>query len=95
MAIDSQTVHRVAKLARIRITEEEAHTLQGELSGILNWVEQLEEVDISGVDPMTSAIETQMRWRQDGVNDGEIASSVTQNAPLSEDHFYMVPKVVE
>lgn len=95
MSIDSTTVTRIAKLARIHITEDEAQKLQGELSTILDWVEQLEEVDITDIEPMTSVVETKMRWRKDSVNDGEIAEKVTKNAPLSEDHFFMVPKVVE
>ena len=95
MQVDEATVRRIARLARIKITDEEAQSLQGELSGILNWVEQLDEVNTEGVEPMTRVVAMKLKKRQDGVTDGEIADAVVQNAPMSEDHFFVVPKVVE
>jgi aspartyl-tRNA(Asn)/glutamyl-tRNA(Gln) amidotransferase subunit C len=95
MEVDEATVRRIARLARIKITEEEAKGLEGELSGILNWVEQLGEVDTENVEPMTSVVPIKLKMREDVVNDGEKADDVTANAPMSEDGFYVVPKVVE
>ena len=82
-------------MARIKVTDEEAKGLEKELSGILDWVKQLDEVDTSGVEPMTRVVAQDMRLRPDKVTDGEIADIVTANAPMSEDHFFVVPKVVE
>lgn len=95
MQVDEATVKRIARLARIRITEDEAKGLEAEISGILNWVEQLDEVDVEGVEPMTRVVPIKLKMRDDLVTDGEIANDVTANAPLSDDHFYVVPKVVE
>lgn len=95
MSVDIETVKRVARLARIRVTDEEAAHLEGELNTILGFVEQLNEVDIEGVEPMTSVVETAMKKRFDQVTDGGIAEAVTANAPGSEDHFFLVPKVVD
>lgn len=95
MQVDEATVRRIARLARIKITDEEARGLEGELSGILNWVEQLNEVDTSGVEPMTRVVPIALKQREDVVDDGEIADDVTGNAPVREDHFFVVPKVVE
>ncbi len=95
MEVDEATVRRIARLARIKITDEEASSLKGELSGILNWVEQLDAVDTENVEPMTSVVPIKLRMRDDVVTDGEKAGDVTQNAPMSEDGFYVVPKVVE
>lgn len=95
MQVDEATVKRIARLARIKITEEEAKGLEAELSGILNWVEQLDEVDVAGVEPMTRVVPIKLKMRDDVVTDGEIAAQVTGNAPLSTDHFFVVPKVVE
>ncbi len=95
MQVDETTVKRIARLARIRITEDEAKGLEKELTGILNWVEQLNEVNVEGVEPMTRVVEVKLKMRDDIVTDGEIADQVTKNAPLSDDHFYVVPKVVE
>jgi aspartyl-tRNA(Asn)/glutamyl-tRNA(Gln) amidotransferase subunit C len=95
MQVDEATVKRIARLARIRITEDEAKGLEAEISGILNWVEQLDEVDVEGVEPMTRVVPIKLKMRDDLVTDGEIADDVTRNAPLSDDHFYVVPKVVE
>jgi aspartyl-tRNA(Asn)/glutamyl-tRNA(Gln) amidotransferase subunit C len=93
--VDEATVKRIARLARIRITEEEARGLEQELSGILAWVEQLDEVDTEGVEPMTRVVPIELKLRDDVVTDGEIADAVTRNAPMTDDHFYVVPKVVE
>ena len=95
MQVDEKTVRRIARLARLKITDAEAQSLQGELSGILDWVKQLDEVKTDGVAPMTSVMPMQLRQREDRITDGEKAAEVTQNAPLTEDHFYVVPKVVE
>ncbi len=95
MQVDEATVKRIARLARIRITADEAKGLEAEISGILNWVEQLDEVDVAGVEPMTRVVPIKLKMREDVVTDGEIADDVTKNAPLSDDHFYVVPKVVE
>lgn len=95
MHVDEATVRRIARLARIKITDDEAKALESELSGILDWVEQLDEVDISDAEPMTAAVEMTLRMRADEVTDGEKADEVTANAPMTEDHFFVVPKVVE
>ncbi len=95
MQVDEATVKRIARLARIKITEEEAKGLVKELSGILNWVEQLDEVDTAAVDPMTRVVPIDLKKREDVVNDGEIADDIVKNAPLVEDHYFVVPKVVE
>ncbi len=95
MQVDEATVKRIARLARIRITEEEAKGLVQELSGILSWVEQLDEVDVAGVEPMTRVVPIQLKMRDDVVSDGEIAEQVTANAPMTEQNFFVVPKVVE
>lgn len=95
MEIDEATVKRVARLARIKITPEEAKGLEKELSGILEWVKQLDEVNTEDVEPMTRVVDMKLKMRRDEVGDGEIADQVTQNAPEKADHFYVVPKVVE
>ncbi len=95
MQVDEATVRRIAHLARIKITDAEAKGLEKELSGILDWVKQLDEVDTNAVEPMTRVVPIALKLREDKVTDGEIAEAVTQNAPLSEDHFFVVPKVVE
>ncbi|PKR90597.1 Asp-tRNA(Asn)/Glu-tRNA(Gln) amidotransferase GatCAB subunit C [Pleomorphomonas diazotrophica] len=95
MSVDTATVRRVARLARIKVTDDEAARMTNELNSILGFVEQLNEVDVAGVEPMTSVVSVKMRRRQDVVTDGENAEAVTVNAPVSEDHFFLVPKVVE
>ena len=95
MAVDEATVRRIARLARIRITDEEAQSLRSELSGILDWVEQLGEVDTEGVEPMTRVVPIELKQRVDEVNDGARADAVVANAPAREEHFFVVPKVVE
>ncbi|MEI2384179.1 Asp-tRNA(Asn)/Glu-tRNA(Gln) amidotransferase subunit GatC [Breoghania sp. JC706] len=95
MSVDTATVKRVARLARIAVTDAEAEKMKGELNAILGFVEQLDQVDVSGIEPMTSAVETTMRKRVDEVTDGDRADDIVANAPMSEDNFFMVPKVVE
>ena len=95
MQVDEATVRRIARLARIKITDEEAKALEGELSGILNWVEQLDEVNTDGVEPMTRVIPMTLKMRADVVTDGDKVDDIMHNAPITEDHFFVVPKVVE
>jgi len=95
MEVDEATVRRIARLARIKITDQETVSLKGELSGILGWVEQLDEVNTDDVEPMTRVVPIEARLRDDVVTDGQKADDVTANAPLSEENFYVVPKVVE
>lgn len=95
MQINEETVRKIAHLARVKVTQEEAKALEGELSAILTWVGELDEVDTDDVEPMTSAVETAMKMREDEVTDGGYAQRVTKNAPMSEDNFFVVPKVVE
>ena len=95
MSVDTETVKRVAKLARIKVTDAEAETMRGELNAILGFVEQLSEVDVEGVEPMTAVVATSMKKRQDGVTDGNKSDDIVANAPASEDDYFMVPKVVE
>lgn len=95
MSVDTATVRRVARLARIKVSDEEAARMTHELNSILGFVEQLGEVDVSGVEPMTSVVSTKMKMRDDVVTDGGDAAKVTANAPMSDDDFFMVPKVVE
>ncbi len=96
MSVDKSTVQRIASLARIRVPEEELETLAGELSQILDWVEQLEEVDTDGVTPMASSAEgMELRWRDDVVTDGNKADDVLANAPDTRNGYFVVPKVIE
>ncbi|CAN5222440.1 Asp-tRNA(Asn)/Glu-tRNA(Gln) amidotransferase subunit GatC [soil metagenome] len=95
MSVDAATVRRIAHLARIAVKEEEVSHLQGELNAMLAFVEQLTEVDIDGVEPMTSVTPMDMKKRADVVSDGEIPAKVLANAPATEDQFFLVPKVVE
>ena len=95
MQVDEATVRRIARLARIKITDAEATGLVKELSGILNWVEQLDEVDTSAVEPMTRVVPIELKKREDAVTDGGKADDILKNAPLAEDGFFVVPKIVE
>ena len=95
MSVDIATVKRVARLARIAVSEEDAQRMTGELNTILGFVEQLNEVDVSGVEPMTSVTPMAMRKRQDVVTDGNKAADIVANAPESVENFFVVPKVVE
>ncbi len=95
MSVDSETVRRVARLARIALAEDEIESLRGELNAILAFVDQLSEVDVTGVEPMTSVTPIKMKMRKDEVTDGNIAEAILANAPARQDHFFLVPKVVE
>lgn len=95
MAIDIDTARRVAKLARIRVGEERLPQLAEQLSGILGFMEQLNEVDVTGVEPMTSVTPMRLKRRQDGVTDGGMADRILKNAPDAREGFFAVPKVVE
>ncbi|HXV29497.1 MAG TPA: Asp-tRNA(Asn)/Glu-tRNA(Gln) amidotransferase subunit GatC [Sinorhizobium sp.] len=95
MSVDLATVKRVARLARIAVSEEDAERMTGELNGILGFVEQLSEVNVDGVEPMTSVTPMQMKKREDIVMDGDKAADVVANAPNSDRDFFLVPKVVE
>jgi aspartyl-tRNA(Asn)/glutamyl-tRNA(Gln) amidotransferase subunit C len=95
MAVDAATVRKIGRLARIRIEDGEVAKYQDELNAILGFVEQLAEVDVTGVEPMTSVTPMTLRRRDDVVTDGGYPEHIVANAPLSEDNFFMVPKVVE
>jgi aspartyl-tRNA(Asn)/glutamyl-tRNA(Gln) amidotransferase subunit C len=95
MSVDADTVRRVAHLARLAVAEDEVEHLRGELNAILAFVEQLAEVDVAGIEPMTSVTPMAMKMRKDEVTDGGIADAIIANAPAREDHFFLVPKVVE
>jgi aspartyl-tRNA(Asn)/glutamyl-tRNA(Gln) amidotransferase subunit C len=96
MAVDAATTRRIAHLARIAVkNEDEVAHLQGEINAVLAFVEQLAEVNVEGVEPMTSVTPMEMKQREDVVNDGGIADAIVANAPEREDHFFLVPKVVE
>ncbi len=95
MSVDAVTVRRIAHLARIAVAEDEVDHLQGELNAMLAFVAQLEEVDVAGVEPMTSVTPMAMKKRHDVVTAGGIADDIVHNAPATDDHFFLVPKVVE
>jgi aspartyl-tRNA(Asn)/glutamyl-tRNA(Gln) amidotransferase subunit C len=95
MAIDAATVRKVAHLARIKTPEDRLEPLAQELNGILQWIEQLNEVDVQGVEPMTSNVAQPLRLRDDKVTDGDKIADVLSNAPKSADGFFVVPKVVD
>ena len=95
MSVDSATVKRIARLARIKVEEEDVPRLAGELNSILHWIEQLNEVDVSNVEPLTSVVAMKMKKRSDEVTDGHYPADIVKNAPASEGNFFMVPKVVE
>ncbi len=95
MSVDSATVRRIAHLARIRVSENDVPHLQDELNAILAFVEELGTVDVEGVEPMTSVMPMAMKKRADIVTNGSIPDKIVANAPASDDHFFVVPKVVE
>ena len=95
MSVDAATVRRIARLSRIELPEADVAAMQGEINAILGFVEQLGEVNVEGVEPMTSVTPMALKMREDIVSDGEKAALVTANAPQSEDHYFLVPKVVE
>ncbi len=95
MPLDKATVRKVATLARIRVADAELEHLAGELDHVLKWIEQLNEVDVSGVEPMTSVVSMTLKEREDVVSDGGIADQILANAPEAAHGFFVVPKVVE
>jgi aspartyl-tRNA(Asn)/glutamyl-tRNA(Gln) amidotransferase subunit C len=95
MSVDKDTVRRIAKLARLAVPENRLEPMAGELNGIFQWVEMLGEVNVDGVPAMTSVVAQKLKWRADKVNDGNQADALLANAPEGEDHFFVVPKVVE
>jgi aspartyl-tRNA(Asn)/glutamyl-tRNA(Gln) amidotransferase subunit C len=95
LSVDAKTVRRIADLARIAVAEDEIEGLQAELNAILAFVEQLSGVDVESVEPMTSVIPMQMERRADKVTDGDMSDDIIKNAPAADDHFFLVPKVVE
>ena len=95
MSIDAATVRRIAHLARVAVEDGEVEHLRGEINAILAFVEQLSEVNVDGVEPMTSVTPMVMKKRQDEVTDGGIADAIVANAPATQDHYFLVPKVVE
>jgi aspartyl-tRNA(Asn)/glutamyl-tRNA(Gln) amidotransferase subunit C len=95
MSVDADTVRRIAHLARIAVAEDEVDHLKDEINGMLDFVEQLQEVDVEGVEPMTSVTPMAMKKRHDAVTDGNDAGAVLKNSPQSDDGFYLVPKVIE
>jgi aspartyl-tRNA(Asn)/glutamyl-tRNA(Gln) amidotransferase subunit C len=95
MSVDTATVRHIAKLARIAVTDGEVEALVPELNNILGWIEQLQEVDVSGVEPMTAVIPNSLRLREDKVTDGGVRDAVLANAPVAEHGFFAVPKVIE
>ena len=95
MAVDRETVRRIARLARLAVDEDQVIAMEGELNALLTWVEQLQEVNVEGVPPMASVVEQRLKLREDAVTDGGYADNLMLNAPQNEDHFFVVPKVVE
>jgi aspartyl-tRNA(Asn)/glutamyl-tRNA(Gln) amidotransferase subunit C len=95
MAVDKDTVRRIAKLARLALDEGQIAAMEQELNALISWVEQLHEVDVQGVPPLTSVVESRLKMREDVVTDGGYAADLMKNAPLSEGNFFVVPKVVE
>ena len=95
MSVDIKTVKRVARLSRIAVKDDEAERMANELNAILGFVEQLDEVNVDNVEPLTSVIPMTLRTREDVVTDGNKAYDIVANAPLSEDNFFLVPKVIE
>jgi aspartyl-tRNA(Asn)/glutamyl-tRNA(Gln) amidotransferase subunit C len=95
MSVDISTVKRVAHLARIAVSEDDATRMTSQLNAILGFVEQLNEVNVEGVEPMTSVTPMAMKKREDVVNDGSKAADIVANAPIHEENFIVVPKVVE
>jgi aspartyl-tRNA(Asn)/glutamyl-tRNA(Gln) amidotransferase subunit C len=95
MPVDRDTVRRIARLARLAVDEDQVAHMESELNALLAWVEQLQEVDIEGVPPMTSVVEQRLKMREDVVTDGGYPQDLMRNAPQAEDDFFVVPKVVE
>ena len=95
MSVTKDDVRKVARLARIEVAEDRLDPLVGELNGILGWIEQLNEVDVDGVEAMTTPVEMVLPWRDDAITDGNRQADILANAPRTQDGFFVVPKVVE
>jgi len=95
MSVDKDTVQRIARLARLAMDDAHLAPMVDELNAILAWVEQLNEVDVEGVEPLTSVVAQKLKMRDDVVDDGGYPEDLTKNAPLTEDNFFVVPKVIE
>jgi aspartyl-tRNA(Asn)/glutamyl-tRNA(Gln) amidotransferase subunit C len=95
MSVDKDTVRRIARLARLKLEEERVEPMMAELNGILEWVEQLKEVNVEGIEPMTSVVAHRLKMREDVVTEPNNADALMVNAPGAADHFFVVPKVVE
>ena len=95
MSVDKKTVQRIAHLSRIAVADDKLEPMAEELNNILAWIEQLGEVDTDGAQPMTSAVETTLKWRDDEVTDGNKVDDILKNAPVSDFGFFAVPKVLE
>jgi aspartyl-tRNA(Asn)/glutamyl-tRNA(Gln) amidotransferase subunit C len=95
MSVTKDDVRKVARLARIEVAEDRLDPLVGELNGILGWIEQLNEVDVDGVEAMTTPVEMALPWRDDAITDGNRQADILANAPRTQDGFFVVPKVVE
>ena len=95
MSVDKDTVRRIARLARLALDEERVEPMMNDLNNIFAWVEQLKEVDVTGVAPMTSVVAQKLKMRDDVVTEGGDAAALMSNAPLAEDNFFAVPKVLE
>ena len=95
MPVDSKMVRRIARLARIKVSEEDVPRLKGELNAILKWIDMLDEVDTTNAEPLTSVVRMQMKMREDVVSAGQDPDAVIANAPVTDDSLYVVPKVVE
>jgi len=95
MAVDRETVRRIARLARLAVDEDQVVAMEVELNALLSWVEQLQEVNVEAVAPMTSVVAQRLKMREDVVTDGGCADDLMANAPVAENHFFVVPKVVE
>jgi aspartyl-tRNA(Asn)/glutamyl-tRNA(Gln) amidotransferase subunit C len=95
MSVDTATVRHIAKLARIAVTDADVEALVPELNGILGWIQQLQQVDVEGVEPMTAVIPNELRMRPDVVTDGGQRDAILSNAPVADHGFFAVPKVIE
>ena len=95
MSVDKHVVKKIARLARIHVSEEKSELLSADLANILNWIEQLEEVNTDGVEPLSSVNEHALAWREDAVSDGEMPEKVLRNAPEKAGEFFVVPKVID
>ncbi len=95
MSVTKEDVKKVARLSRIAVPEDQLEQLAADLTGIMGWIEQLNEVDVEGVEPMTSVVATDLPMREDVVSDGGISDQILANAPRTEDGFFVVPKAVE